>query len=667
MSVTDNTRLDPITFEVLRHKLDEITAEGYHTIGRVSGSPVVYESGDHQEALCTADGRLAAFGASVLHWVRSISSGVKHVAERYAENPGIAEGDQFLVNDSYHAAVHASDVQLLAPIFWEGRLIAWAGTASHQMDTGGINPGGHHVDARDVFGEGFQTRGLKIVEGGVVRADVEDTFANMVRAPEVGLLDIRAKIAANNVMKERLLGMVERYGVETVLALFEQVIEYSESRLRLKIAELPEGRFTARSFVEGIIEPELSVQTSLERQGDGLTVDFTGSSPQSVGPENMGIPGTESCVMVSVITTLCHDIPWNEGLFQPIDFILPEGTVVNPTRPAPISATIPSGATHLAPTATEIALSKMLLESNGFKSEAHAGTSSSKNFPVFAGLTAEGVEFTTLILDANAGGGGALVDRDGDNSAHNPWSVKTTIGNVESAEMLYPILYLWRRETTDSGGPGEFRGGVGINAGMIAWRTPELVLVSVGTGNRARNTPGLAGGYPAANTPLGVVRGADVAGNHFSDGRQPASSEELPGERETISAKGITTLAKDDVLDIVLGGGGGGFGDPLRRRAEAVAADVEARRVSAEMGVRVYGVVLDDDGAVDFAATEARRGEIRAARLAAGAPEGGTLVFEESVGASEPAELGPADEQFALRFRCTEDGDLLEVSLVPRD
>src|SRR4051794_4714458 len=146
-------RLDPITFEVLRHKLDEITAEGYHTIGRVSGSPVVYESGDHQEAICTADGRLAAFGASVLHWVRSIGLGVKYVAETYAENPGFQDGDQFMVNDSYGASVHASDVQLLAPVFWEGRLIAWAGTASHQMDTGGVNPGGHHVDAKDVYAE----------------------------------------------------------------------------------------------------------------------------------------------------------------------------------------------------------------------------------------------------------------------------------------------------------------------------------------------------------------------------------------------------------------------------------------------------------------------------------------------------------------------------------
>jgi len=669
MNAANTARLDPITFEVLRHKLDEITAEGYHTIGRVSGSPVVYESGDHQEALCTADGRLVAFGASVLHWVRSIGMGVTHVARRYAENPGISDGDQFLVNDSYHASVHASDVQLLAPIFWEGRLIAWAGTASHQMDTGGINPGGHHVDARDVFGEGFQTRGLKIVERGVVRADIEDTFANLIRAPEVGLLDVRAKIAANNVMKERLLGMVQRYGVDTVLALFDQVIEYSESRLRRKLAELPDGCWGATTYVEGIVEPSLSVTVVLDKHGDGLTADFTGSSPQSAGPENMGVPGTQSCVMVSIITALCYDIPWNEGLFKPIEFVLPVGSVVNPTRPAPISATIPSGATHLVPTATEIALSKMMLESDAFRAEAHAGTSSSKNFPVFAGLTANGSEFTTLILDANAGGGGALTDRDGDDSAHNPWAVKTTIGNVETAEMIYPLLYLWRRQTTDSGGPGKFRGGVGLNAAMIPWNTPELVLVTVGTGNRARNTPGLAGGYPAANTPLAILRGADVAGRHFAAGRQPTDAGALGGERELIAAKGMTTLRADDVLDLVLGSGGGGFGDPILRESEAVVRDVARGRVSAEMACEVYGVVLSREGELEAGATAERREQIRLDRRAraAATDDPGVLVYHEPVSTGEPALMAPADDMFRLQFRLGADtAELLEVNLITR-
>ncbi|MDP2726715.1 MAG: hydantoinase B/oxoprolinase family protein, partial [Dehalococcoidia bacterium] len=167
--------LDPITFEVLRHKLDEIIAEAYHTIGRVSGSPVVYEAGDHQEAICTADGELAVFGAGVLHWVASLGAGVKQVIRAYKDNPGFHEDDQFLLNDPYLATVHANDVQLLAPIFWKGELIAWAASASHQTDVGGIDAGSMCVSAQEFFQEGFLTPGIKLVERGVIRKDVEET------------------------------------------------------------------------------------------------------------------------------------------------------------------------------------------------------------------------------------------------------------------------------------------------------------------------------------------------------------------------------------------------------------------------------------------------------------------------------------------------------------
>ena len=689
-------RLDPITFEVMRHKLDEITAEGYHTIGRVSGSPVVYESGDHQEAILTADGRLAAFGAAVLHWVRSISHGVRHVVDRYAENPGFADGDQWMVNDSYGAAVHAADVQLLAPVFWEGQLIAWAGTASHQQDTGGVNPGGHHVDAKDVFAEGFQTRGLKLVERGVIRADVEDTFANMVRSPEVGLLDIRAKIAANNVMKERLLGMVARYGLESVLALFEQSIDYSAGLLRTKLSSLPDGEWSAGNLVEGIVEPHLGVTVTVKKHGGRLTLDFTGSSPQSAGPENMGVAGTESCAMAPVITMLCHDIPWNEGLFEPVDFILPESSIVNPSRPAAISATIPSGATLLVPTATEKALSKMLVGNASLRDEVHAGTNGSKNYPVFAGVGKDGMPFATLILDGQAGGGGASVDDDGDDTGHNPWAVKTTISNVETVEMLYPLLYLWRRELQDSGGPGEYRGGLGMSEGIMAWGVPGLALVTVGTGVSARNTPGLEGGYPASNTPLSVARGA-MSKPTSSQIDWPAAPSELHGARERIAAKGMTMLTADDVLDVVVAGGGGGVGDPVLRVPEAVAEDVASARVSRESAQLVYGVVLESDSwAVNREATRQQRSQLLAARLRRGAqqhaPEdrgpygervsttcrgcsaplrsgdGSVLVYLEDASSSEPERLAATDDLFPLRVACCAGcGTLCDVEVVPGD
>jgi N-methylhydantoinase B len=611
----DRQRLDPITFEVLRHKLDEVVAEAYHTIGRVSGNAVVNEIGDHQEAICTAGGEVVAFGAGVLHWVKSLGAGVKHLLAEYEENPGFAEDDQFLLNDAYLAAVHGNDMQLLAPVYWEGELIAWAGAASHHTDIGGVDPGSLCVSATEVFQEGFLTPGVKLVEGGVVRRDIEATFRNMVRDPDFGVLDIRAKIAANNVIKARLYELLERYGKDAILQLFDQLFEYSEQRLRRKLTSIPDGSWSATNYIEGIKDPYLGAQVTITKKGDELTVDFTGTSPQTEGPENIGIQGSVSSAMNPLLVMLGHDLPWNEGLFKPVDFILPEGSLVNPKRPAAVSVNTPAGGNLLVMTTVHNALSKMLLGSEDFREEA-CGTigASFQNF-VLAGMGRNDSYFATLILDGLASGVGASPAGDGESTAQNHWAVKTMISNLETIEMLYPLLYLWRREVPDSGGPGLNRGGLGIESALIPWETPQLVHVNLGAGVDPRSGLGVAGGYPAANAPVGVFRGAGLA-EGFATGKIPRTLDEIGPDFEPTPCKGVNIVGADDLLYAVVGSGGGGFGDPIQREPARVLADVVDGSVSTEMATEVYGVVLDAAGAaVDDDATRRRREEIVATRL----------------------------------------------------
>ena len=663
---TSQGGLDPITFEILRHRLDEIVAEAYHTIGRVSGSPIVYEGGDHQEALCTGDGQLIACGAGALHWIRSIPQGVNHLRTTFAENPGFEDGDQFLVNDPYVAAVHASDVQVLAPIFWDGEIIAWAGTASHQQDTGGINPGGHHVSASDVYAEGFQTAGLKLVQAGVIRADVEATLANLIRQPQLGLLDIRAKIASNNVMRSRVVGLVERYGLATVLALFEQVIDYSESQMRRRLRAIDDGSWPTMAHIEAIAEPTLSVNLVLSKHDDTLTFDFTGSSPQSHGAENITAPGVIGGAMCPVLMALCHDLPFNEGLFRPVEFILPPGSVVNPIRPAAVSANVPSGGLTLVSTSAQAAIGKMLASCPELADDAAAVVGATFNFPVFAGSDQHGAHFASLILDGLAGGGGARASVDGDDTGHAAWGTKTMIPNVETTELLYPLLYLWRRQVTDSAGPGRFRGGAGMDVGIAPRGVSELQLVTVGVGTQSRAAAGLAGGYPASNAPVAIIRDG-LSGGPSATGRLASEPNALAGRVELVSPKGVTRLAQNDVLHMYVSGGGGGFGDPLDRDPSAIAADLRTAIISRWAAHDVYGVVIDDGGAIDQPETDARRQAMRAARLdAARAADDGEPGFSwlEPIGLGEPTHLGPSDGPFSLRLTCSADGQLTEVRMV---
>jgi N-methylhydantoinase B len=613
-------RLDPITFEVLRHKLDEIISEAYYTMGRVSGSPVVYEVGDHQEAICTPTGDAAVFGAGVLHWVCSIGAGVRHIVDRYAENPGFEVDDQFMLNDPYIAAVHGPDLQLLAPVIYEGEIIAWAGASSHQTDMGGIDPGSMCVSSTDTFQEGFLTPGLKIVERGVIRRDVEDTLRNLIRTPDLGLLDVRAKIAANNVVKARLLEMVDRYGVETVKTLFSQLIEYSEQRIRARLRSIPDGRWTSENSVEGIQEDYVRVQVELTKTDDTVTFDFTGSSPQVRSSLNMGPIGTRSSALNPYIAMLCHDIPWNEGLFKAAEFVMPAGTVINPHRPAALSASVPTGANLLVLTTCQNALSKMLLGSEDpqLRQESCGNSGAGHNTFVVAGLNGDGEFFATLILDAIAGGGGGFPDRDGADSAQNHWSVKTLIGNVETVELLYPVLYLWRREVQDSGGLGKFRGGLGVMEALMPWGTPEVVNINHGSGYDVRPCLGYSGGYPAPHTPAGVIRGADVAQRLFAQGVVPRTLNDLGGHEERIVPKSVTPVMAADVLYGYVGSGGGGFGDPLERDPARVAADTVVGAISEDAALSAYGVVLSRDGLevrIDAEATTRTREAIRRARL----------------------------------------------------
>ncbi len=615
-TTTTEEKLDSIEFTILRHRLDQVIAEAYYAIGRVSGSPVVFEARDHQEAICTPSGELAAFGAGVLHWTQALGAGIKHVINEFEESPGFGPDDQFMLSDHHVAPIHGPDVQMLAPVHYEGEIIAWVGSASHHTDIGGMVPGSLCPEAEDSYQEGFLTPGLKLVEGGVIRKDIETTFRNMIRTPDLGVLDLRAKIASNNVMKQRLVEMIDKYGLEKIQTLFAQLMDYSEHRVRERLRELPDGTWSATNYIEGLREPVLHAKVTIEKRDDELTMDLHGSSPQTTGPENISPVGARSSAVNPFIAALCHDLPWNEGLFRALTIKLPEKSIVNAQRPAPLSMNTPCGANILIMSSAHNALSKMLMASEEYRNQAGGNNGGSSNTFVLAGTDRDGEVFTTLIMDLLAGGQGGHPNRDGSGSCSNPWTVKSMVANVESNEMLYPMLFLWRSEMIDSGGPGRFRGGAGLIDALIPWGTDSMVAVNLGMGTEPRLNRGLSGGYPAGNTPATIVRGADAAQRLFAAGKLPATIADLDGELEPIPAKGIINFDAKDVLVGVMSGGGGGFGDPIDREPEAVLRDVRDRFVSREAANEVYGVVLDTEGtALLEEETVARRQEIRDDRL----------------------------------------------------
>ena len=274
--------LDPVTFEILEHRVEELVGEVYYTMTRLSGNPIIYECGDHQEALLDADGETVMIAGGILHWVNSLEMAGKHLLREYEENPGIHDGDQFMFTDCYAACVHSPDVLMLAPVFWEGKRVAWIVSAGHQGDVGGMAPGSMCSSATEVFQEGIQFPGVKIVENGIIRKDIIAAFQAMNRIPNLNMLDIHSKIGANHIGKARLLDMIERYGIDTVLTLFGQIKRYSEEKVRMRLREITDGSWKTITYVESIREeePYLKVELNLTKENDSLTMDFNGSSQQ---------------------------------------------------------------------------------------------------------------------------------------------------------------------------------------------------------------------------------------------------------------------------------------------------------------------------------------------------------------------------------------------------
>ncbi len=601
------TAVDPVTFQIIRHKLVQVIDEAIIALENVSGSPITNEGHDMMVSLYKADGGLMVGGVGFLHHLTSASQAVKHVIANFSENPGIYEGDVYFFNDSYTAALHPPDVYLISPIFFEGELTGFVANFVHVTDIGAIDPGGFSPNATESYHEGFQTKGLKIIERGVMRKDVVETFLNMVRDPGMTQLDMKSQLAANFVAKERMDKLYQTYGVATVNEVSEALIQQSEALVRERLLELPQGSWQAREYIDLHDGSTLVVQLTATNQDGTLTYDFTGSSPQSPVGVNCCYWASWGALFAPIFPLLAWDVTWNDGVTRPIRMIAPEATVVNCQRPAPISiATV--GTIQIVNNLSTIVLSKMMGASEAYRDRATAVWHGSHAHIETHGLTASGEFFVAPLTDTFAGSGGARALKDGEDIGGEIPNVVSRWANVESQELNTPLRYLYRRPVPDSGGPGKFRGGVcheyAFTPGAIGPMPMGLTLF--GKGTRAPMSLGIFGGYPGCNVGYATFREGNLADLPFSrDTTEGAEVEAIQW--------GSVDLEKGDIQYIRFMGGGG-YGDPIDREPALVLNDVLTGMVTAPVAREIYGVVVEND-AIDSPATLARRAAIRAERI----------------------------------------------------
>jgi N-methylhydantoinase B len=618
--MTRKIELNPTVFEILLHRMWQITSEMAQTMVKVSGSAVTAEARDYMTSLYTAEGNGLMIGAGVTYHGATGRLGLKHIIEKFSRNPGILDGDFWLINDTAICAPHQPDWLIFTPIFYKEEIVAWSGTMTHMPDIGSIDPGGFCPNAREIYHEGIRLQGIKLAENGEIKPDIESTLLAMSRDPGMLGLEIRAQMAAGTTAKRRVLETIEEFGIEFFKQLCVDLLLYSEMRLKSRLKEIPNGTWRTIEYLEddGLTDRIYKCVVTMTKTGDTLTFDFTGTSEQSPTYVNCAKPVVNGAVFTTVATLIGYDIPWNDGIMNCVKIIVPDGTIISATT-APRSLGSIGGAL-LCQDACLIVMSEMLLSSGieKYRRDASAQWNASVSGVVIAGVDQRGNYAVTIVMDELGGGMGARCYADGVDVAALFVIPESLIPNVERMEFLFPMLYIYRREGMDTAGPGKYRGGC---ANEIAFtihdaKAGAIDVIGHGFGSEAAIGPGLYGGYPAAPWQHRTVINSDI-NMRIKDGTIPISMSELNGTHEVMRAQFRKELHINDVYYNHFYGGGG-YGDPLDRSPELVRKDVVDKRVSLGSARTIHGVIIDSRTfQVDMRETERERDLIRETRRSA--------------------------------------------------
>lgn len=614
--------LNPVQYEIFRHRLFNILEEGRIAMRMVSGSPVVVEGGETLCSFYTSDGTPILTAAGILLHCTGARDFVIKAIEWYEQDPGIVDGDQMLFNDPYIGGQHLPDQIILKPIFYRGKRIAWTGAFMHESEIGAIEPGGMPPSATEIWHEGVAILGLKIVDAGKFRPEVFNTIVRHSRDPHTIGLDLKGRIAANNVCARRYLELVERYGLDFVEAASWRIIDDSEKMARARLRDLPDGVWRSRLYgdTNGLQESPFKVVCTMTKKGEEISFDYTGSSPQNRAALNCTLAGTWGSLFVVLASQLFWDVPWNGGMLRTVKLVAPQGTVVNCKFPAACSNGVNTVGCQVTATAHEC-IAKMLYAGGKLEDVNSSWRGTRGAGPYFGGVNQYGQTVAGAILEGFAAGVGAAPMRDGVDTGANMMNPQSNLIDVEMLESNLPILYLARRQATDSGGFGKFRGGMAPEMVYMIHGTDTFRVGFFGAGRRTPANWGMFGGYPTGPQEARIVRGSD-AHDFFRNSRSLTTFEDLgrlKGEHLFPTASYPSIPFKDGDVFSSRQGAGGGFGDPLERDPALVARDVRRLAVSAEAAQGVFGVILDPKtGEPLLKETESLREKMRAERRGAG-------------------------------------------------
>jgi len=554
--------VDAASLEVMRNSLFSVAEEMGAVLVRAAYSTNIKDRRDCSCAIYTSRGELAAQAEHIPLHLGIMPSAVRGLLAYCEEHSvGMEPGDTFLFNDPFITGSHTWDLMVATPVFNDGEIQAVVGNLAHHADIG-EHKGHVAIEALD---EGIRIPPVKIQKGGTLDEEILSLVRSNVRVEEVGR-DLLAQIGANTRGAERLQELMERHGAESLCTYMDELIDYSERRLRAAISRLPQKRASFEDFIEGdgVTDDLVKISVTVSVEDSDVRIDFTGTDPMVTGPINSPLPVTMACAGYCVKSLADPDAPSNEGIYRPIRVEAPEGSLVNAVYPAAVAYANSVTCMRLVDTIlgafAEILPDRVCAASTG----------------TMNALNIKGVHHGTGrfygYIETYAGGWGATRGRDGLDATHTHMT-NTRNAPVEAIEIAYPLRVHRYGILVDSEGAGERRGGVGIT------REIEAVGHTATLGGR---------GDRVKIKPWGLEGGGKASGSRYYKRLVDGGIVPLPSKFQGI----VLEPGERIVIETA---GGGGWGNSHARDPRLVRRDVVEGLITIERAREAYGVALDPE------------------------------------------------------------------------
>ena len=572
-------RLDPVTLEVIRNALPAISDEMSVDLQRTSYNMMIYEVRDYCTALLDTDGALISQNiGGVSHFVADLGVIIKDAVKRYGLD-GFEPGDVLIHNHQATAGQHLNNVVVYAPIFYDGELLAFAMVRAHWVDVGGLSTGfGAGWRAYDPWSEGLQFNQLKLYEAGKVDRKLLAFIRDNIRFPDSSMGDMRSQLAACRLGERRFRELLDRYGKDVALEAIRQLYAETETKCRAAVEQIPDGVYEAESFIDWR-DQGYRIHAKVTVKGSDMTIDLSGCSPEREGGANARTYAG-AYIAYKALTTPVE--PLNEGAFSALEVIIPEGNMMMARYPA-----FMAGWSLPLPTVVDTILLALATAVPDRIAAAHSGS-------LGASLSFSGRDprhqRDFVVMSIESGGWGGRHDRDGEDVSMSVCQGDVRNAPIETMELKGPVLIEQRALREDSGGPGRFRGGLGVKTQLKSLAAGRLSVASAAGGRLSCPPWGLLGGQSGQTAETLVQEPGDDELH-----APPATPQGFWPAGTRVS---------------YMTAGGGGYGDPLTRDPQRVLRDLREGYISREHARDRYGIILGADGELDEAASSQRRAEL---------------------------------------------------------